>query len=124
MITLLIIDDDAMTSRMYEKAFALDRHKVIVANSAEDGLQKARTESLDVILLDIMMPKKSGLAVLKELKAHPETRTIPVIILTNLDKNKDIEAALSMGAVKYLVKAEHTPKEIVQQVEEALSASN
>lgn len=67
------------------------------------------------------MPKKNGLEVLDQLKADPEKKLIPVIMLTNLAGQQDAEGALLKGAVKYIIKSEHEPKEIVDMVKEVLA---
>ena len=72
-------------------------------------------------MLDVMMPKMNGLQVLERLKADPATKHIPVIMLTNLAGQQDAETALSKGAVKYIVKSEHEPKEIADMVKEIIA---
>ncbi len=123
MTTLLIIEDDPLVLRMYQQAFEFNKHKAYIANNGEEGLQKAKTEEPDVILLDIMMPNLNGLQVLKELKHDPSTKKIPVVMLTNLGRDADIQTALSLGAVKYITKVDTTPKEVVKQVEQIIDAS-
>jgi CheY-like chemotaxis protein len=70
-----------------------------------------------------MMPKMNGLEVLDKLKDDPNTKSIPVICLTNLAGEKDAEVALSKGAVKYIIKSEYEPKQIANMVKEILAAS-
>jgi len=72
-------------------------------------------------MLDVMMPKMNGLQVLEKLKADPALKAIPVIMLTNLASQQDAETALSKGAVKYLIKSEHEPKEVADIVKEILA---
>jgi CheY-like chemotaxis protein len=123
MNTILIVEDDPLISRMYEQAFSFDKHKAVTATNGEEGLQKATSEKPDAILLDIMMPGLNGLEVLKRLKQDPATKAIPVIMLTNLGEDKDVQAALSLGAVKYIVKVSNTPKQVVDQVEQIVAAA-
>jgi CheY-like chemotaxis protein len=68
-----------------------------------------------------MMPKMSGIDVLKALKADQKTKNIPVVVLTNLSGDKDAEKALELGAVKFIVKSENKPKEIVAQIKEIIT---
>jgi len=123
MTTLLIVEDDPLILRMYQQAFEFSKHKTFVADNGEDGLAKAKAEKPDVILLDIMMPNMNGLEVLKKLKLDPDTKKIPVVMLTNLGRDKDIKTALSLGAVKYITKVDNTPKEVVKQVEQIIDAT-
>ena len=121
MAKILIIEDDPLMSRMYQKIFSLEGYSVDIAGDGLEGLEKTRSLKPTLILLDIMMPKMNGLQVLEKLKLDPETKSIPVVILTNLAGSRDAEDAMLKGAVKYIVKSEYEPKQIVQMVKEILS---
>jgi DNA-binding response OmpR family regulator len=116
LIKILIIEDDPLLSRMYQTIFSSNNYEVEVAFDGEAGVTKARTGHPTLILLDIMMPKLNGLEVLKRLKADPEVKTIPVVVLTNLAGNADIDTALELGAVRYIVKSENPPKQVEETV--------
>jgi CheY-like chemotaxis protein len=122
MVKILIVEDDPLMSRMYQKIFKFEKYDVEVAPDGQAGLDKAREIKPTLILLDIMMPKMNGLQVLDKLKADPETKSIPVIMLTNLAGEKDAENALLKGAVKYIIKSQYEPKEVVKMVKEIISA--
>lgn len=119
---LLIVEDDPLMSRMYQKIFSFEKYDVATASNGEEGLEKVRELKPTVILLDVMMPKMNGLQVLEKIKSDPEIKHIPVIMLTNLAGEKDAETALMKGAVKYIVKSEHDPKQIVAMVKEIIAA--
>ena len=121
MAKVLIVEDDPLMSRMYEKIFLFEKYEVELAHDGQEGLDKARSTKPTVIMLDVMMPKMNGLQVLEQLKADPATKGIPVIMLTNLAGQQDAETALSKGAVKYLIKSEHEPKEVTDMVKEILA---
>lgn len=121
MSKILIIEDDPLMSRMYEKIFALEGYEVEVAIDGYEGLEKTRASKPTLILLDIMMPKLNGIQVLEKLKADPATKAIPVVILTNLAGTRDAENAMLKGAVKYIIKSEYEPKQIVDMVKEILA---
>lgn len=116
MSKILIIEDDALLSRMYETIFKTNGYTVEVAIDGEEGLHKARRTSPTLILLDIMMPKLNGLEVLERLKGDPELKAIPVVILTNLAGNNDVQTALKLGAVRYIIKSENRPKQVEEIV--------
>jgi len=118
---VLIIEDDQLIQRMYVKMFTFEKFDVETASDGEEGLEKARTVKPTIILLDVMMPKLNGMQVLEKLKADPETKSIPVIMLSNLAGDNDIETALSKGAVKYIIKSEHDPKEIADMIKEIIT---
>ncbi len=121
--TVLLIEDDQLIQRMYQKIFTFEKFAVVLAGDGEEGLDKARTMSPrpTVILLDVMMPKMNGMQVLEKLKLDPELKSIPVIMLSNLAGENDIETALSKGAVKYIVKSEYDPKQVSDMVKEIIA---
>jgi len=120
MAKILIVEDDPLMLRMYQKIFTFEKHEVEVAQNGEEGLAKVKTFNPTIILLDIMMPKMNGLQMLERLKSDPATKAIPVVMLTNLAGQQDAETALSKGAVKYIVKSEHEPKEVADMVGEII----
>ncbi len=121
MIKVFIVEDDPLMARMYEKIFTFEKYDVEMANDGEEALAKVVAAKPTIILLDVMMPKMNGLQVLEKLKENPETKSIPVVMLTNLAGQQDAETALSKGAVKYIVKSEHEPKEIADMVKEIIA---
>lgn len=122
MAKILIVDDDLIYIRIYQLKLKSDGHTVETANNGEEAIQKVNEFKPDLILLDIMMPKIDGFEVLKQLKANPETKTIPVILLTNLGgEETDTLKGIELGAVAYLVKSSYTPKEVVEKVKEILA---
>lgn len=121
MTKILIVEDDPLMSRMYQKIFKFEGFDVDFATNGEEGLEKVRLTKPTLVLLDIMMPKMNGLEVLDKLKLDPETKGIPVVMLTNLAGTQDAEAALAKGAVKYIIKSENEPKQVVAMVKEILA---
>ncbi len=121
MAKILIIEDDPLMTRLYQKVFKFEKYEVEVASNGKTGLEKVDSFKPTLILLDIMMPKMNGLQVLAKLKANPETKKIPVVVLTNLAGTQDAETAMAKGAVKYIVKSEHEPKEVVKIVKGILA---
>lgn len=121
MIKILIIEDDPLMARLYQKAFTFEGYEVETAADGQEGIDKVRSIKPTLVLLDVMMPKMNGLEVLAKLKSDPETKSIPVIILTNLAGEKDTENALSKGAVKYIIKSEYEPKQVTNMVKEVLA---
>jgi CheY-like chemotaxis protein len=121
MAKILIVEDDPLMSRMYQKIFKFEGYDVEMAGNGEEGLEKVKTAKPTLILLDIMMPKMNGLEVLGKLKGDEALKSIPVVMLTNLAGQSDAEKALAMGAIKYIVKSEYEPKQVTNMVKEILS---
>jgi len=118
---VLLVDDDPLIIRMYQKKLEQDGYAVDIATNGEEALIRVMKQKPDVILLDVMMPKMNGVQTLKKLKEQEETATIPVIILTNLgDREEDVENAKGLGALDYLVKSEIELKELSQRVKQAV----
>ncbi len=122
MTQILIVEDDVLIGRLYQKIFTVEGYQVEVAVDGQQGLDMVRTFKPTLILLDIMMPKLNGLQVLEKLKVDPETKNIPVVMLTNLSSQQDAEAALLKGAVKYIIKSEQTPKQVFEVIKQLLAA--
>lgn len=119
--TILIVEDDPLMSRLYSKVFSIEGYEVITAADGEEALSAVHKNLPTLILLDVMMPKMNGLELLEKLKSDPSTKKIPVIMLTNLAGTADAEKAMTLGAVKYIVKSEYEPKQIVSMVKEILA---
>lgn len=118
---ILIIEDDPLMSRLYQKAFTFEGYSVVAAFDGEEGWEKMKQENPNLILLDIMMPKLNGLQFLEKIKKDPDYKKIPVVCLTNLAGQQDAEKALLLGAVKYIVKSEYEPKQVVNMIKEILA---
>lgn len=121
MTKILITEDDPLMSRMYQKIFAFEGYEVEMAANGQECIEKARDIKPTLILLDVMMPIMNGLTALEKLKSDPVTKAIPVVMLTNLAGQQDAESALAKGAVKYIIKSEHDPKEVADMVKEILA---
>lgn len=114
MAKILIVEDDAFLSKMYAKKFQVAGFEVQLAHDGVEGYTKAKSFKPDLILMDILMPKQNGMETLDKLKADEETKAIPVIMSTNLSTTDDADTAMKKGAVKYVVKSEVTPAELVK----------
>jgi len=105
---------------MYVKIFEMRGFKIRAEYDGEAGLAAVKEAKPDIILLDIMMPRLNGLEVLDALKGDEATKSIPVVMLTNLSDQKQQKAALEAGAIKYLVKSDFDPDQTVEVVKEIL----
>lgn len=117
---IVIIEDEASLRNALIDFLSEENFEAIGAEDGEAGLQLAKKESPDLILLDIILPKKDGFEVLTELKNDENTKKIPVILLTNLESPEDIEKAFAIGATTYLVKSNYKLEDIVGKIKETL----
>ncbi|MFH1836514.1 MAG: response regulator [Candidatus Omnitrophota bacterium] len=101
---ILIIDDEPNIIMMIRSRLKSVNYEVISALNGEEGLRKAREEKPDLILLDVTMPGISGFEVLAKLKLNPETKSIPIIMLTAQGATQAMLKAQSLGATDYIIK--------------------
>lgn len=113
MAKILLAEDDLFLQRMYATKLAKEGLEVVSAPDGEKALSLLREQPIDLVLLDILMPKKDGFAVLSEIKADPKLKNIPVILLTNLGEEDDVKRGRKLGADDYLIKAHFLPSEVV-----------
>ncbi len=117
---VFLAEDDLFLSDMYRTKFKLSGYDMPHAENGEEALKLLREQKPDIMLLDIVMPKKNGFDVLKEVKEDKDLKDIPVIMLTNLSQKDDVDKGLELGAVDYIIKAHSTPAEVVAKVEKVL----
>jgi len=118
---ILFIEDESALQKTFDEILKKAGYEMIAALDGEIGLRLAKTKRPDLILLDLVLPKMHGFEVLKQLKETPETKDIPIIVLTNLEGISDVDKAIELGATTYLVKTKYSLKEVVEKIEKALS---
>jgi two-component system, OmpR family, response regulator VicR len=115
---ILLVEDDAFVLDLYKTVLTKAGYNLFVAEDGEKAVEVASKESFDLILLDIMLPKLTGLEVLKRLREEiPLAKETPVYLLTNLGEENIIQEAYKIGANGYLLKAKHLPKQVVEEVD-------
>ena len=120
MAKILFVEDETSLQKTLSAALENAGFEVANAYDGEQGLELARKERPDLILLDLILPKKDGFTVLAELKKDSELRDVPVIVLTNLEAVEDVEKVIELGATTYLVKANYDLPEVVEKIREIL----
>lgn len=117
---ILMIEDDLFLRKVYRDKFDHEGFVFIEATNGVEGTNKVISEKPDLILLDLVLPKKNGFDLLLEIRSSPETKDIPVIILSNLGQEADVQSGLELGANDYLVKTEISLSEVVARVKKFL----
>jgi DNA-binding response OmpR family regulator len=117
---LLVVEDDKSIRELYALKLNKVGFEVLTAEDGGKGWDLAQKELPDLILLDIMMPVMNGFEVLKKLRKNNDTKDIPVIILSNYGEVDQMTQGFLVGATDYLIKAEHTPSDVVDIVNETL----
>jgi two-component system alkaline phosphatase synthesis response regulator PhoP len=113
---ILVIEDEQVLAKVFQEKFEKARYEVKIASDGQSGIDLAKSFKPDVIVLDLVLPKKNGFDVLEELKADEVFKLTPVIVVSNLGEDDDIKRAISLGAADYFVKAQHPINEIVDKV--------
>lgn len=121
MTKIAIIEDDAVISQMYRMKFESDGFDVQLANNGKRGVALVENFQPDLILMDLQMPEMTGAEALAVIRKAAWGKDIPVIILTNLGQEESPKEIKALGIHSYIVKAELTPRQVVQRVKEALS---
>lgn len=120
MSRILVVDDQPHIVRLIQLNLERENFEVISAGDGEEGLEKARSERPDLVILDVIMPKMDGFEVLRSIKADPDLAPTPVIMLTVKTQSADIVEGLREGAELYLPKPFH-PKELVALIKRVLT---
>lgn len=118
---ILVVEDDIPLKDMYQTRLEMEGYAVVSAIDGEEALAQAVAENPNLILLDLMMPKIDGFAVLDILKSTPKISHIPVIILTALEQESNKVKGLAAGADDYLIKSQCMPKDVVAKIKELLA---
>ena len=122
-IKIAIIEDDPIISQMYRMKFESEGFDVEVANNGKTGVELVSSKQPNLILLDMQMPEMNGAEALKHIRKDPATANIPVIILTNLGEEEAPHEIRNLGIDSYIVKADLTPRQVVERVKQALRIS-
>jgi len=118
---ILIIEDDIVLQKALNEYLSSEGFDVTAASDGESGMEMSLSENPDLILLDIILPKKDGYEVLQSVRKNEKTKNIPVILLTNLDSIHDVQKALEFGATTYLVKADYKLEEVMAKIKDILN---
>lgn len=123
MAKIIIVEDDKTIAEIYKQKIEEGGHAVEIVEDVSAVATITATKP-DLVILDIIMPKINGLDILREIKASPETTTIPVILLTNVAEDASVARGLEYGAYGYLLKSETTPDQILPRVNMTLEETS
>jgi two-component system, OmpR family, alkaline phosphatase synthesis response regulator PhoP len=121
---ILVAEDDKFLSQAYKLKLARAGFDVRVAIDGQDTLEILKTFTPDIILLDMIMPVKGGMAVLQEIKADEKLKNIPVVVTSNLEQKDQIDEGFKLGAVDYLIKSNISMDDLVKKIENVLSKTS
>jgi len=113
---ILIVEDEEFLVEMYKTKFELENFQVILAFSSEQAISILKKNIPDLILLDVLLPEKSGITFLEETKQIKNISKVPIIIFSNYDDSATRNRAKQLGAESYLIKTEFTPKQLLVKI--------
>ncbi len=117
---ILVVEDDKLLLKICRIKLEQEDFEVVTALDGEEGLKLVEKERPDLVLLDIVMPKKNGLEVLEVLKSRSDLKAIPVIVFSNLSNKADVKKALSLGALEYFIKTDISLDLLVSKIRKYL----
>ena len=120
MKTILFVEDDPFLIDIYTKKLKKSGFNTKVADSGEKAINMIRDAKPDILLLDIVLPEIGGWEIIKKIKENPEMADLKIVILSNLGQRAEVEKGLSLGAVRYLIKAQYTPSEVIEELKKIL----
>ena len=121
MAKIIIVEDDMKVANIYKNRLAQENHDVKIAADIQ-ATNMIIAEKPDLVILDILMPKVNGLSIPREIKAQSDFADIPFLVLTNVEEAQEVQQAIELGASGYLVKADTSLDQLVQKVNEIISA--
>lgn len=117
---ILLIEDEEIMVNLLQRKLSQEGYEVQIARNGEEGLEQARKFLPNLVLMDIVMPKMSGLETMEEMKKDKTLSRIPVIIISNSGQPVELDRAQELGAKDWLVKTEFDPKEVIEKVKKQL----
>ena len=118
---ILLVEDDQFLSNLLKVRLQRENMEVILAQDGEEALKRLADSRPTLILLDLILPKKSGFEVLEKISTDPQLKDMPVIIISNLGQTSDIQRGKELGAVEYFVKAKISIDDLILKIKEFLT---
>jgi len=117
---ILLVEDDPFLIDIYSTKLTETGFKVLLAKDGVQALDLVKKEKPSLVVLDIVLPHIDGWQVLKQIKEIDAVKNLKIVILSNLSQKEEVEKGLSLGADKYLIKSDHTPSRVVEEIKELL----
>ncbi|MEY2985991.1 MAG: hypothetical protein RJB24_220 [Candidatus Parcubacteria bacterium] len=118
--SIVLIEDDPFIKQMYANKIEEMQIKVFAVLNQDELKSILDKNNIDLILLDLILPNISGFDILKWLKGKSQAQDIPVIVLSNLSSQTDVNRAFELGAADYIVKSNYTPAEVMRTIQKHL----
>ncbi len=118
MSKILLVEDDPFLSSLLKNRLQKEGLETILARDGEEALKFLKTEKVNLVLLDIILPKKSGFEVMEEIRLDPylQGQAVPIIVISNLGQEEDIVKCRNLGAIEYFIKAKTSIDDLVRRI--------
>lgn len=120
MAKILIVEDDNFLQGLEASKLKKENYEIITASSGEEAMTKITEPGINLIMLDLVLPKFDGFEILKKIRETESTKKIPVIVFSNLSEDKDIKKAESLGATDFMIKSNFTLDELIEHINKIL----
>ena len=117
---ILIIEDEEIIYSLLQKKLTEENYDASVARDGVEGMEKMRAVKPDLVLLDIIMPRKGGFEVMEEMQADENLKDIPIVVISNSGQPVELDRAKELGAKDWLIKTEFDPQEILEKVKKQI----
>lgn len=124
MAKILIIEDDPLIVKIYTTRLSADGFEVVSAENGEEGLKLIEQDGIDLIVLDLMMPRIDGFGLLEKIRATEKTKDLPVLVYSNLAQEEEVTRVKNLGATEFIVKANISPTEMVNKIKGYLTSKS
>ncbi len=121
MTKILIVEDDPMISEIYQKKFGDSGYEILTADSGEKAVELDRTEKIDAMLLDLIMPKMDGYEVIENVRESKCNPNMKIFVFSNLSQKEDQDKAMNLGADGFIIKSNYTPSDLVKEISRRLN---
>jgi len=119
--TILLVEDDPFLTDIYQKKLKSSGFEVLLALDGEKAFEALAEKPVDLVLLDIVLPKMEGWTVISKIKENEKWKNIKVVFLSNLSQKEEVDKGMKLGADRYLIKAQYTPSQVVKEIKALLN---
>lgn len=114
--TILLVEDEPLLANLLKQRLEKEGFTILLAKDGEEALKILKSSQPDLILLDIILPKISGFELMEALKDDPELSQAPIVIISNLGQESDVEKSRTLGAIGYFIKAKISIEDLVEKI--------
>ena len=124
MTKILVVEDDNFLANAYRIKLQKIGFEVIVANDGDEALEKIKSENIDLVILDLIIPKIDGFGVLTEIRSQEEYKNIPILVASNLGQSEDLNRAMKLGANDFVVKSDTPLDMLIEKIKKLISQND